>query len=315
MPIRSKIKFLLEYHDVNGLVNLLRDPQDPDLRGQAAEALGELDDMQAAEPLIRSILQDPDPAVQKTARASLENLIGSQASLAISAYRSGLDKSDPWLMETSSSDAGDAELDEEMEWEETEEDDESDEDADDLDEDGLESLQDIPASDSAQTRWDEENLHGLILVLSHESDPAMRLRAIRALKNSSNMAAIAALAQTSLWGDDTSVRQAAYAALKERFGDDADSVIESYREGGPEIEEPEEADEFEETEELDAEAEERPGSGARQDYSGPLPAQKPAGYSQHPPVIQEGGMPWGLIGIVGVGLLVVLGLILALSAH
>ena len=79
MPSSSTVQRLKEDHDLEGLVSALRYQGDPILRGDAAVALGELDDLEAVEFLIRSFLEDPDPTVQKAARAALDSLVGSEA--------------------------------------------------------------------------------------------------------------------------------------------------------------------------------------------------------------------------------------------
>jgi HEAT repeat protein len=288
-----KLRYMKFQRDMYGLVSLLRSPADPVLRIRSAQALGELGDLEATEFLARSYLQDPDLEVREAARLALHDLVGSQADFAISSYRNGPQDSDAWLQDVSLSVGEDGEFEDETEWEEVE----GVEEPSDLAETDPEQPLGLPAANPAQSRWDEENLPGLIAVLTHESDPAMRMRAIRALKRSSDMRAIAALAQTSLWGDDESVRQAARQALEDRFGDDSADIIESYREGGPELEDL--------SEEEDEQEEGASAAGPGLAYPEPLQASPPSSYAEHQPVIQEASLPWGLIGMVGLGIIIV----------
>ena len=293
LSVTTADKLLDFQSDMYGLVSLLRSPSDPATRIQAAQALGELGDLEATEFLARSFLQDPDLEVRDAAHLALKTLLGAQAEFAISSYRNGPQDSDAWLQDVSLAGGGNGAFENETEWVEVEEDEElaGQEEAE------TESAHGLPAANAAQARWDEENLPGLIAVLAHESDPGMRLKAIQVLQRSSDMRAISALAQTSLWGDDESVRQAARNALEDRFGDDSANIIESYREGGPEIEDiyPEEDDLGEETQET------RPGLA----YPEPLENAPASSYADHPPVIEEAGLPWVLIGMVGLGILLV----------
>ena len=217
-----KIRRLLEDRDLNGLVSVLRDPTDPDLRLQAAQALGELEDLDATESLVRSTIEDPDAAVQAAARQALDQLLGNRVDLVIRSYRSGPAEEDPWLVEPVS--------------EET----------------GLE---------------DEENdagsidLEGLLRVATHESNPGLRLKAIRLLALSSDMRATDMLAYLVLRGDSKELRETARLALEERFGDKAASLLQGYREierAASGDEDGEDLDEYDEdeTEEDDIEDEE-----------------------------------------------------------
>ncbi len=107
----KQISWLKDAHDLPGLEKALRHPGDPILRREAAEALGELDNLEAVEMLIRSTLEDPDPDVQKAARSALDDLIGSDAKPAIASYRSA-PADDAWLAENSA-DADEDRIDEE----------------------------------------------------------------------------------------------------------------------------------------------------------------------------------------------------------
>jgi HEAT repeat protein len=291
-----KVRYLLSQGDLFGLVSLLRTKQGSGLRAQAAEALGKLGDLEATEFLVRAHLEDPDGEVRQAARQALHGLIGTQTGLAIASYRSTSHEPDEWLQDLSLDVAEEEEVDDETEWEEVDEKGEPDEASEDAPD--LSDL--VPPHDPVQARWDDENLDGLMAVLSHEIDPEMRLRAIQALRRSSDMRAISALAQTSLAGDDKRVREAARSILQERFGDDAEDIIESYRD---ELK----LEDLDEDEESDGD--EADETNSDQDYPGPLSTQSSSAYSDHAPVIQEGGLPWGLIGLVGLGILVILGVL------
>jgi HEAT repeat protein len=269
----DKIHHLRNEGDLDGLVHWLRNPIDPLSREEAAIALGELGDLKGVDPLIRAHLEDPIEEVREIAYEALENLVGSQTDLAISAYRSSRMETDAWLLDHSQDDDA---PDDDEEWEEVA----SDELLDYLAEDVGEPIEDQPV-DLEQLNWDRQNLDGLIAVLRNEKDPTLRLRAMQALQHSSNIHAISFLAQTALYNEDEELRIAAKTALKNRFGDDADGIVESYRDATLEAED--EGD--------DEEAEEDDATGAESAYQQLLPA---AALPQKP-VIREEKMDWRVI--------------------
>lgn len=209
-----KIRRLLEDRDLNRLVSVLRNPTDTELRLQAAQALGELEDLDATESLVRSTLEDPDAAVQAAARQSLDQLLGNRVDLVIRTYQSGSPDEDPWLEEPG---------------------------AEETDLEGEEDAEDAGGIE----------LEGLIRVASHEANPSLRLKAIRLLAQSSDMRATDMLAYLALRGESKELRDTARQAMQERFGEKAASILRGYREiaraaGG---EEPDEADLAEDDEE------------------------------------------------------------------
>jgi HEAT repeat protein len=296
------IRRLKSRGDLDGLVGWLRYPVDPKIREEAALALGEIGNLDATEPLIRSHLEDPDPDVRKISRQALDSLVGSQTDLAISAYRSGPAEKDDWLIDRSLH-AGEASKNEE-EWEEVagedlmdyiEEAAESEDDESELEE----GLADVPEGEPG----DEESLHGLITVLQTSRDPAIRQRAFQMLLRSHNIHAVWYLAQTALYSDDTDLRQAAKAALDERFGDQAPSILEGYKEGNlegvalDEVDEDEDEEEDEDAEEIESPFEQSP---SLKDFT-------------QPQVIREDTLNWRLIFVAGLALLSVAAIILLLT--
>lgn len=199
----------------------LRDARNPSRRLNAARALGELERIEHVPLLIRSAVEDPDPAVRAAAREALQALIGAQTELSIQAYRSAPDEDD-WLVELEEGDG---------------------------------------AEDEASLSSEEEQyLTGLITVLRNYSDPRLRLKAIRQLESSSDLRVIAALAETVLWTDDADVRQAAHQSLEGRFGAETDEIIQSYQLEG-DFYQPEDDEKGEAWDEDDTDADEQPEAG------------------------------------------------------
>ncbi len=277
-------------HDLKGLEKALRNRRNPEMRKDAAVVLGLLGDLEAVEPLAWAVLQDPDPEVQKLARRSLSELIGGEANTVIATYRHHLSVTGAWQPGASADkndeeylldnmpprqEAGESESFEG--WEESTE--ESDQ---------------VPPEEE----WDQQNLEGMIAVLAHEANPKIRMQAIQALQNSSNMRAIEALSVIALDDENEELSQAARAALEKRFGEGARDIIESYRKGG-EVEE----DYSEEGEREDEEPEDIEAA-----YQGPVdvprttsPYRETSGSS----VIQEDRIGWRLILLVLLVLLIV----------
>lgn len=92
------IHILLQEKDRAGLSALLRQPQQPELRAQAALALSELGDFDLTELLVRAAHEDPEAAVRAAAHQALTALFGSTANSVMASYP-GSGAADPWLQE------------------------------------------------------------------------------------------------------------------------------------------------------------------------------------------------------------------------
>jgi len=296
------IRRLQSRRDLDGLVGWLRDPADPKVRQEAALALGEMGNLDATEWLIRAHIEDPNEEVRKTARQALDSLVGSQADLAISAYRSGPAETVPWLLAQAA--LAEEPSENEEEWEELSGEDlmdyldeaaAGDEGEDEQDED----LADVPEGDPG----DDESLHGLITVLQTSRDPALRQRAFQHLLRSHNIHAIWYLAQTALNSDDPEMRAAAQAALDERFGDQAGGILQGYKDGNLERVELDETDEDEEEDDEPEEAE------------SPFQPSPSLQNSPQPQVIREDTTNWRLVFVAGLVLLGAAVIILLLTLH
>lgn len=273
--------------DMIGLEAILRRPARPELRAQAAWALGELNDVVATENLVRAQFEDPDPAVQAAARQALNALLGSNAGLAIASYQR-IPPPDDWL--TEAGDSGD-------------------------------SLDDLPEE------LGEADLTGLIMIARHESHLPLRLKAVRVLAHSSDMRATETLAELALKSDDSHLRAAANQALTDRYGEDAGAIIESYRDEVGEddeddlLDEEDESDEgplsdeLEDEDEWDNETEAELGEDQegqeeedqdeiKEEFGGyykgrvtraPSPFQTTPNQEPDPPVLEEIGIPWQTI--------------------
>ena len=283
----SRVEQFRNDGDLNGLVKILRNRADPVLRNEAAIARGTLQDLEAVEPLARAVLQDPDPEVQKTAHQALGQLVGIDTGTVLATYRHHLSTTGKW---------GEGRAD-----------DKNEEYLQDVsvnaDEAGMADSIDAgasagPAQNEALSEWDKQNLDGIITVLSHETNPKIRLQAIRALKNSSNMRAIETLSSIALYDDIPEIRQAAREAMEKRFGEDAAAVINSYRQGSPDEEN---LDEEQETE--DEEPDDVP-----EVFQGPadIPRTK-SSFGDYSPssVIQEDRIGWKVILLVILVILIV----------
>lgn len=228
LPILPKIKRLLADRDRSGLVTALRQPANADLRGQAAWALGELHDIEATESLVRAALEDPTPAVQAGARRALKVLLGSNAELTIASYRGALPPLDPWLSEP----------------------------------EAAVGLVSIPLPEDMPEELGEADLTGMIMIVRHESNIPLRLKAIQMLARSSDLRATETLADLALWGDAARLRATAKQALEDRYGEDAESILESYRSAAGEtgeddpLEDEDDADDKTSADDLDEESEE-----------------------------------------------------------
>ena len=306
-PQSYKIRSLKASRNLDGLIGCLRDPVDILMRDEAALAIGELGNLDGADPLIRSYLEDPNEEVRKVAYQALETLLGSQTDLAIATYRSGPVDSDPWLVDYSHSDEIGAEDNEK--WEEVASDELMEYLASDRDE-----TNDKLEVDPEQAQWDRQNLDGLIAVLRNEKDANLHLRAIQALQHSSNIRAISFLAQTALYNDDPTVRTAALTALETRFGDEAAGIIEGYRDVyNSDDEELGDEDNFEAEAEEDEEEEEEDGQS--QDSGSAF--QKAASFQEYgqPQVIREEKINWRLVLVAGLIMAAAAAVIIILTSH
>jgi hypothetical protein len=297
-----QIQWLKDDHNLQGLEKVLRHPSDPTLRAEAAQALGELDDLEAVEMLIRSSLEDPDLGVQKAARGALDNLIGSEAQQAINAYRS-TPAADPWLL----TDLGQAseETGADEEWEEISGEElvdylESGEEGEEGGEEETDELEDVPEGDLG----DEDSLRGLTTVMQTHKDPAVRLRALQLLGRSRNIHAVWYLAQTALYNEDSELKASAQAMLEERFGDRTAAILEGYKDGDLERDLELEEDEDDEGEEYEEEVE-QPES--------PFQRSPSLQDVRQPQVIQEDSMHWRLVFVAVLAVLGVVAIILLLS--
>jgi hypothetical protein len=289
MPV-PRVQWLKEDHDLAGLEKILRNRADPALRMEAAQALGSLDDLEAVEPLARAVLQDPDQQVQQAARRALANLVGAETETVIATYRHHLSINGTW--QTNASTGKDDEvylLDTPVASQAPGEGESPDAWADTAD-----------GADQApfEEEWDQQNLDGMIAVLSHETNPKIRLQAIQALQNSSNMRAIEALSTIALDEENAELSQAARAALEKRFGEGAGDIIESYRRVSENEEDFSEIEDSEDEQPEDAEAV----------YQGPVDTPRSTstfGNFSSSPVIQEDHTHWRLVLLVILVLLIV----------
>jgi hypothetical protein len=176
-------------------------------------------------------------------------------------------------------------------------------------------LADDPGEDDSPEdpqEWDEEELRGLLLVMSAGGDPKVRVRAIRRLEQINDMRAISTIAMAALRADDEAVSDAAYAAMKELFGDESKKILQSYRDYGfwapdgtvdlePEEEFAEDDDEAG-ADNDDFEADETPSWGDST-------AQMTRASGWNSPVMQEEKAGWLTAVLIGAGILILLGAI------
>ena len=219
MPRKPNVEELRQDKDIEKLIAALRYPADALVRAQAAKALGELNNSEAVESLIRSSQLDPSAEVQAAAHTALEEMFGNRAASIIQAYPIDADE-EPWIVA-----ARNAPVEEEDD-EEDEEDDEA------LEFDEMDEAPDDGTSDETEG-WTVDDLGPLITILRGERDPRLRLRAAMALGKlgTNNMHAVEALAVTALWGESPSVRAASLQAMVKIYGDEqAEQVINTFRE-------------------------------------------------------------------------------------
>lgn len=214
MSRKPDVAQLLEDHDLEGLMEALRYPQDASVRAEAAKALGEMNDSQAVESLIRSFRLDPALEVQAAARRALEEMFGNRAQAVIEAY--------PVYADEKAWPAGPSSAAEEEEFGENDEAEEEEEEAE-------EEAGNAPESDSL---WSADDLYSLTTILRAEKDLHLRVRAAHALGEigAHDLQAVETLAATVLHGDNPSVREAAMQALEKLYGKEgAQDVVDTYR--------------------------------------------------------------------------------------
>ncbi len=201
----DKIQDMRDYGNLDGLLQILRQDRDPELRARAARALGELGELEAADSLIGAAINDPDPAVRQAARLGLHDLLGNQADLVLRMAESSGERDANWLNPDNKPAFDQPE--------------------------GEESLDESRAvvEVAPDTLADYETLRGLIMIARGDQNRELRLRATRSLGQFADMNAVRALAESALWDDDEGIRQAAEQALRERFGDQLPEFLEGYR--------------------------------------------------------------------------------------
>jgi hypothetical protein len=314
-PFSRKVQHYFADKDIEMLIRLLRQPDDPDLRAEAAAALGQLFNYDATEALVRAHLEDPESSVRTAARKALDELHGDQAKTVLASYRSGPASQEPWLLEKKEAPATGEEKTYEVgevqtEWDEDELLDENELDEVDLDEIGADATDLDEEEDDVLEGF---NLDGLIQVATHEPDLEMRLKVVRLLAQSRSRRATDLLAYLALRSDAGPLREAARLALEKQYGDETETLLQRYRDeaGGEDFEEDELDEEL--TEELDGERQEAEESGAAaqnvEDVGFPRKSDFPVIQSQNQsePVTQEMGLPWRVLGII---VIVAIGLVL-----
>lgn len=294
-----KIRSLLTDKDLDGLIEVLRNPANADWRIQAAQALAELENVDAAESLMRAILEDFDPAVQSAARQTLQQLLGSQMEMALTVHRSGPAFQEAWLMaapkgtENGEEEAGTE--DENWEGEEQESG------AEDENEEGEE-----PGPEDEQDDLSDVEIDSYIRIALYEANVSTRLRAIHALADSNNLQATYALARLTLWGDTRILRNAARYALEKRYGDQTEEILKSYQDDDPDTSD----ESFEDEEFTEEESEEEPDNQTRQyEILEPQTVEYPrVKAAQTETMVEEMGTPrWlVLLGILAVLIVVTL---------
>jgi HEAT repeat protein len=199
----DQIDAMQEYGNLDGLIKLLRQERDPAVRARAARALGRLGEFEAAEMLTGAAINDPDIQVRRAARLALHDLLGNQAELVLKMAEENGERDDDWLDPQDSTGSLD-------------------------DSEGFKNVR-LTDGDPQTAFTDYETLRGLIMIARGDPNREMRLRATKSLASISDMTAIHALAELTLWDDDESIRQAAEAGLKSRYGEELPALLESYR--------------------------------------------------------------------------------------
>ena len=201
----DKIQDMRDYGNLDGLLHILRQDRDPELRARAARALGELGELEASDPLTGAAVNDPDPAVRQAARDGLHDLLGNQADLVLRMAESNAERDPNWLQAAKDHDPA-------------------------LAEGGASPLNPQALEETTPNALaDYETLRGLIMIARGDPNRELRLRATRSLGQYADMNAVRALAESALWDEDEGIRQAAEQALRERFGDQLPEFLEGYR--------------------------------------------------------------------------------------
>lgn len=185
-----------EYGNLEGLLQILRQDSDAEKRARAARAIGQMDELDAADALTGAALNDPDPGVRQAARLALHDLLGNQAEMVLRLAESGAERDEDWPAQP-------------------------------------EEEQPVEPGFSGEPPEsglvDYQTLRGLIMIARGDPSRGLRLKAVAALAQVSDLTAIRALAELALWDEDEGVRAAAEAALGERFGSRLPDVLEGYR--------------------------------------------------------------------------------------
>lgn len=193
---------LIAARDLPALIRALRSPADPALRLAAVGALGKLGDYEAVESLIRASLQDPDGQVRTAASAVLQEMLGPEARTAVEVYRSGSPDIDPWL--TGGPD-----------WE-----------GEDQEEDEYEARLD--------DQYARGGLPALLRALRSPADVDLRMSAAAIIGSLNDLNGVQPLVRASLEDPDEDVRAAAFEALRNLVGAQADYALQYARSLPPE---------------------------------------------------------------------------------
>lgn len=182
-----------EYGNLDGLLQILRQPGDPALRARAARAVGQMGELEAAETLIGAALHDADPVVRQAARLALHDLLGDQAELALRVAQAGGEQGGDWLIQP------------------------------------VEPADSAFSDQPPETIIDYQTLRGLIMIARGDPSRELRLKAVASLGRAADLTAVRTLAELALWDEDEGVRSAAEAELRSRFGERLPEVLEGYR--------------------------------------------------------------------------------------
>jgi hypothetical protein len=256
MTYKVTIRELKEAKDVPALQHILRISVDPQRRAAAAQALGQLLDLEASQSLIRTFLEDEDESVRQAARLALDALLGNRAEEAIAVYqRSEEGMDDEGLLE-------DVDPDEEIE-----------------------------ALDPPMHQWDSSQVQALVTLAKASPDAEMRLKAVQQLSKLDDLTALDALFSIALWSLERKVRDAASQALMELYGDDYARMLESYRDNQHAVEEWE----LEEAEDFSGEEDEEDDEEEEVAAEIETPATNVYAYTGTPVVQEEGSSTFGRV--------------------
>ncbi len=185
-----------EYGNLEGLLQILRQDSDAEKRARAARAIGQMDELDAADALSGAALNDPDPGVRQAARMALHDLLGDQAEMVLRLAESSAERDEDWSARPA-------------------------------DEQPVEPG--FAGGPPETGMVDYQTLRGLIMIARGDPSHDLRLKAVAALAQVTDLTAIRALAELALWDEDGIVRAAAEAALRDRFGSQLPGVLEGYR--------------------------------------------------------------------------------------